>query len=51
MVRDVYYVKDTVFYVSSQGSGKSTLSRALCRKAKEDLDAHVEVVDCKKLQG
>ncbi|XP_069033216.1 peroxisomal ATPase PEX1 [Embiotoca jacksoni] len=35
----------------AQGSGKSTLSRALCRKAREDLDAHVEVVDCKKLQG
>lgn len=37
--------------VSSQGSGKSTLSRALCGEAREHLDAHVEVVDCKKLQG
>ncbi|TDH04227.1 hypothetical protein EPR50_G00149680 [Perca flavescens] len=35
----------------SKGSGKSTLSRALCRKAREDLDAHVQLVDCKKLQG
>ncbi|XP_071776236.2 peroxisomal ATPase PEX1 [Centroberyx gerrardi] len=35
----------------AKGSGKSSLSRALCRKAREDLDAHVEVVDCKKLQG
>uniref|UniRef100_A0A3B5ALH1 Peroxisomal ATPase PEX1 n=1 Tax=Stegastes partitus TaxID=144197 RepID=A0A3B5ALH1_9TELE len=35
----------------AKGSGKSSLSRALCRKASEDLDAHVEVVDCKKLQG
>uniref|UniRef100_A0A7N8YPY2 Peroxisomal ATPase PEX1 n=1 Tax=Mastacembelus armatus TaxID=205130 RepID=A0A7N8YPY2_9TELE len=35
----------------AKGSGKSTLSRALCRKAREVLDAHVEVVDCKKLQG
>uniref|UniRef100_A0A3Q3K496 Peroxisomal ATPase PEX1 n=1 Tax=Monopterus albus TaxID=43700 RepID=A0A3Q3K496_MONAL len=35
----------------AKGNGKSTLSRALCRKAREDLDAHVEVVDCKKLQG
>ncbi|XP_061598597.1 peroxisome biogenesis factor 1 [Cololabis saira] len=35
----------------AKGSGRSTLSRALCRKAREDLDAHVEVVDCKKLQG
>ncbi|XP_075961693.1 peroxisomal ATPase PEX1 isoform X1 [Anarhichas minor] len=35
----------------AKGSGKSTLSRALCRKAREDLDAHVELVDCKKLQG
>ncbi|XP_034401751.1 peroxisome biogenesis factor 1 isoform X1 [Cyclopterus lumpus] len=35
----------------AKGSGKSTLSRALCRKAREDLDTHVELVDCKKLQG
>ncbi|KAM9738387.1 peroxisomal ATPase PEX1 isoform 1-T1 [Menidia menidia] len=35
----------------AKGSGKSTLSRALCRKAREDLDAHVEAVDCKMLQG
>uniref|UniRef100_A0A3Q0SWE0 Peroxisomal ATPase PEX1 n=1 Tax=Amphilophus citrinellus TaxID=61819 RepID=A0A3Q0SWE0_AMPCI len=35
----------------AKGSGKSTLSQALCRKAREELDAHVEVVDCKKLQG
>ncbi|XP_035537876.1 peroxisome biogenesis factor 1 [Morone saxatilis] len=35
----------------AKGSGKSTLSRALCGKAREHLDAHVEVVDCKKLQG
>ncbi|KAM8840988.1 peroxisomal ATPase PEX1 isoform 1-T1 [Spinachia spinachia] len=35
----------------AKGSGKSSLSQALCRKAREDLDAHVELVDCKKLQG
>uniref|UniRef100_A0A3Q2QG12 Peroxisomal ATPase PEX1 n=1 Tax=Fundulus heteroclitus TaxID=8078 RepID=A0A3Q2QG12_FUNHE len=35
----------------AKGSGKSSLSRALCRMAGEDLDAHVEVLDCKKLQG
>uniref|UniRef100_A0A669ESA8 Peroxisomal ATPase PEX1 n=1 Tax=Oreochromis niloticus TaxID=8128 RepID=A0A669ESA8_ORENI len=35
----------------AKGSGKSTLSQAFCRKAREELDAHVEVVDCKKLQG
>ncbi|XP_056153950.1 peroxisome biogenesis factor 1 [Lampris incognitus] len=35
----------------AKGSGKSTLSRALCRKASEDLDAHVEMVHCKKLKG
>ncbi|XP_077599080.1 peroxisomal ATPase PEX1 [Stigmatopora nigra] len=35
----------------AQGSGKSALSRALCRKAAEDVDAHVEVLDCKMLQG
>ncbi|XP_068188503.1 peroxisomal ATPase PEX1 isoform X2 [Antennarius striatus] len=37
--------------IGAKGSGKSALSRALCRKAREHLDAHVEVVDCKKLQG
>ncbi|XP_068603433.1 peroxisomal ATPase PEX1 [Brachionichthys hirsutus] len=35
----------------AKGSGKTTLSRALCGKARGHLDAHVEVVDCKKLQG
>ncbi|XP_057683689.1 peroxisome biogenesis factor 1 isoform X1 [Corythoichthys intestinalis] len=35
----------------AQGSGKSALSRALCRKAADDVDAHVEVVECKMLQG
>ncbi|CAB1350736.1 unnamed protein product [Coregonus sp. 'balchen'] len=35
----------------AKGSGKTALSRALCRKTMEDLDAHVEVVDCKKLKG
>nr|XP_046273576.1 peroxisome biogenesis factor 1 isoform X2 [Scatophagus argus] len=35
----------------AKGSGKSTLSRALCGRAREHLDAHVDVVDCKKLQG
>uniref|UniRef100_A0A4W5R9B8 Peroxisomal ATPase PEX1 n=1 Tax=Hucho hucho TaxID=62062 RepID=A0A4W5R9B8_9TELE len=35
----------------AKGSGKTALSRALCRKTMDDLDAHVEVVDCKKLKG
>ncbi|KAM6974793.1 peroxisomal ATPase PEX1 [Tautogolabrus adspersus] len=35
----------------AKGSGKSILSRALCGKARADLDAHVEVVNCKTLQG
>ncbi|XP_020487237.2 peroxisome biogenesis factor 1 [Labrus bergylta] len=35
----------------AKGSGKSTLSQALCGKARADLDTHVEVVNCKKLQG
>ncbi|XP_075995327.1 peroxisomal ATPase PEX1 [Genypterus blacodes] len=35
----------------AKGSGKSALSRALCRRATEALDAHVEVLDCKQLQG
>ncbi|MEQ2243506.1 hypothetical protein ILYODFUR_007623 [Ilyodon furcidens] len=37
--------------MKTKGSGKSSLARALCRKAREALDAHVEVLDCKKLQG
>lgn len=35
----------------AKGFGKTTFAQALCRKASEDLDAHVEMVDCKKLQG
>nr|XP_057903947.1 peroxisomal ATPase PEX1-like isoform X1 [Doryrhamphus excisus] len=35
----------------AKGSGKSVLSRALCRRAADELDAHVEVLECKKLQG
>uniref|UniRef100_A0A8C2IKX1 Peroxisomal ATPase PEX1 n=1 Tax=Cyprinus carpio TaxID=7962 RepID=A0A8C2IKX1_CYPCA len=35
----------------AKGSGKSSLSRALCRKASEELDAHVQVVYCKTLKG
>lgn len=36
---------------SSQGGGKSSLAKALCGEAREHLDAHVELVDCKRLQG
>ncbi|KAG1947094.1 peroxisome biogenesis factor 1 [Pimephales promelas] len=35
----------------AKGSGKSSLSRALCRKASEELDVHIQVVDCKTLKG
>lgn len=35
----------------AKGFGKTALAQALCRKAREELDAHVEMVDCKKLQG
>ncbi|XP_051991093.1 peroxisome biogenesis factor 1 [Xyrauchen texanus] len=35
----------------AKGSGKTSLSRALCRKASEELDAHVQVIDCKTLRG
>ncbi|TRY84316.1 hypothetical protein DNTS_025427 [Danionella cerebrum] len=35
----------------AKGSGKSSLSRALCRKASEELDAHVQVLNCKTLRG
>ncbi|XP_007938007.1 peroxisome biogenesis factor 1 [Orycteropus afer afer] len=34
-----------------KGSGKSTLAKAVCKEAFDTLDAHVEVVDCKALQG
>ncbi|KAJ0003280.1 hypothetical protein NQD34_008378 [Periophthalmus magnuspinnatus] len=35
----------------AKGCGKSSFARALCRKVSEDLDAHVEILHCKKLQG
>ncbi|CAL9691392.1 unnamed protein product [Knipowitschia caucasica] len=35
----------------AKGCGKSSFARALCRKVGENLDAHVEILDCKKLQG
>ncbi|KAA0710479.1 Peroxisome biogenesis factor 1 [Triplophysa tibetana] len=35
----------------AKGSGKSSLSRALCQKANKELDANVQVVDCKMLKG
>ncbi|XP_036372199.1 peroxisome biogenesis factor 1 [Megalops cyprinoides] len=34
-----------------KGSGKTALSKALCRRAVHDLDVHVEVIECKKLRG
>ncbi|KAJ8273320.1 hypothetical protein GJAV_G00100240 [Gymnothorax javanicus] len=34
-----------------RGSGKSVFAKALCRKASEDLDAHFEVIECKKMRG
>ncbi|MBN3298078.1 PEX1 factor, partial [Amia calva] len=34
-----------------KGSGKTALATALCRRAADVLDAHVEVIDCKKLRG
>ncbi|XP_059800919.1 peroxisome biogenesis factor 1 isoform X1 [Hypanus sabinus] len=34
-----------------KGSGKTTLAKALCREAAEKLEAHVEIIDCKALQG
>ncbi|KAJ8267662.1 hypothetical protein COCON_G00128340 [Conger conger] len=40
-----------VLITGARGSGKSVFSRALCRRAAEELDTHVEVVDCKKLRG
>uniref|UniRef100_A0A5F9DMK8 Peroxisomal ATPase PEX1 n=1 Tax=Oryctolagus cuniculus TaxID=9986 RepID=A0A5F9DMK8_RABIT len=34
-----------------KGSGKSTLAKAVCQEARDTLDAHVELVDCKALRG
>ncbi|XP_072303649.1 peroxisomal ATPase PEX1 [Eucyclogobius newberryi] len=35
----------------AKGCGKTSFARALCRRVGEDLDAHLEMLDCKKLQG
>ncbi|XP_052029142.1 peroxisomal ATPase PEX1 isoform X2 [Apodemus sylvaticus] len=34
-----------------KGSGKSTLAKAICKEARDALDAHVELVDCRALRG
>lgn len=47
----VFTGHECVICCSSQGSGKSSLSRALCHKANKELDAHVQVMDCKMLKG
>lgn len=39
------------FCASVKGSGKTCLAKALCMKAVEVLDAHIEVLDSKKLKG
>ncbi|XP_043923611.1 peroxisome biogenesis factor 1 [Protopterus annectens] len=40
-----------ILLTGAKGSGKSTISRAICREASEKIDAHVEIIDCKKLRG
>ncbi|KAK3512008.1 hypothetical protein QTP70_027628 [Hemibagrus guttatus] len=35
----------------AKGSGKTSLAKALCMKAMEELDAQIEVLDSKKLKG
>lgn len=47
----VFTGHECIICCSSQGSGKSSLSRALCHKANKELDAHVQVMDCKMLKG
>ncbi|TSK31456.1 Peroxisome biogenesis factor 1 [Bagarius yarrelli] len=37
--------------MGAKGSGKTSLAKALCLKAVEELDAHIEVLDTKKLKG
>ncbi|XP_069770023.1 peroxisomal ATPase PEX1 isoform X2 [Narcine bancroftii] len=34
-----------------KGSGKTTLAKAICREAADKLEAYVEIIDCKALQG
>ncbi|XP_040820646.1 peroxisome biogenesis factor 1 isoform X2 [Ochotona curzoniae] len=34
-----------------KGSGKSALAKAVCQEARDTLDAHVEVVECRALRG
>ncbi|XP_032902425.1 peroxisome biogenesis factor 1 isoform X2 [Amblyraja radiata] len=34
-----------------KGSGKTTLAKAICREAADKLEAHVEIINCKTLQG
>ncbi|KAE8596205.1 hypothetical protein XENTR_v10016010 [Xenopus tropicalis] len=40
-----------VLLCGPKGSGKSTLAKALCKEASEQLEAHVEEIDCKLLKG
>ncbi|KAG8443146.1 hypothetical protein GDO86_011816 [Hymenochirus boettgeri] len=40
-----------ILLFGAKGSGKSTLARAICKEASENLEAHVEEVDCKLLKG
>ncbi|KAM9494566.1 peroxisomal ATPase PEX1 [Clarias gariepinus] len=35
----------------AKGSGKTSLAKALCTKALEELDTHIEILDSKKLKG
>ncbi|XP_029414212.1 peroxisome biogenesis factor 1 isoform X2 [Nannospalax galili] len=40
-----------ILLTGGKGSGKSTLAKAICKEARDILDAHVEIVDCKALRG
>ncbi|XP_063042182.1 peroxisomal ATPase PEX1-like [Engraulis encrasicolus] len=40
-----------VLITGAKGSGKSSLAKAVCRRSIEELDVHVDIVDCKMLKG
>ncbi|XP_023776110.1 peroxisome biogenesis factor 1 isoform X1 [Cyanistes caeruleus] len=40
-----------VLLTGGKGSGKSTLAKAICKEAFTELDAHIEIIDCKTLRG
>ncbi|XP_039592798.1 peroxisome biogenesis factor 1 isoform X1 [Polypterus senegalus] len=51
MVQSLGLRNGGLLLTGSKGSGKTSFAKALCRKAAVSLDAYVEVIECKQLQG